>query len=122
MRRTGRRVEFVSIMLVSVSGVGFVNIGQYQVSCDHIILSCHVILNRWPVIATMVKFRAAVGDAPVSNFWSSPDKEQIAYARDGKGFVAINNDQDEMDVELQTSLPEGSYCDLINLGEHLIVM
>jgi hypothetical protein len=46
--------------------------------------------HRWTPIANMVKFRAAVGTAPM-NSWQNGNADQIAFGRGAAGFVAINN-------------------------------
>jgi hypothetical protein len=47
--------------------------------------------HRWTAIANMVKFRTAVGGTNVDN-WTNGNKNQIAFGRQKKGFVVINND------------------------------
>ncbi|XP_055703590.1 alpha-amylase A-like [Phlebotomus papatasi] len=69
--------------------------------------------HRWHQIYNMVKFKNVAGTATLSNWWSNGNN-QIAFARSGKGFVAFNNEGSDMDVILQTSLPAGTYCDVIS--------
>ena len=61
----------------------------------------------------MVKFRNIVGDEPVANWWNNTDN-QIAFSRGNKGFIAINNDNLNLNKKLKTSLPKGVYCDIIS--------
>lgn len=61
----------------------------------------------------MVKFRNAVGDAPVTKWWDN-DNHQIAFARKHRGFMAINNDYHPLVQRLPTDLPSGTYCDVIS--------
>lgn len=61
----------------------------------------------------MVKFRAVVGDAPVTSWWDN-DFQAIAFAREGKGFLALNNEDFPINQTLQTTLPAGIYCDVIS--------
>lgn len=68
--------------------------------------------HRWRQTYKMVQFRNAAGDAPVSRWWSNGDN-QIAFAREGRGFMAINNEERDLNVTLNTGLTGGSYCDLM---------
>ena len=69
--------------------------------------------HRWRPIANMVAFRQDVQQAPVSH-WQTGLKNQIAFAREGRGFVAINHSSDPYYLtNLQTSLPAGQYCNVI---------
>lgn len=61
----------------------------------------------------MVKFRSVVGDAPVTAWWDN-EENAIAFAREGKGFLAMNNEDTSLDETLQTTLPSGTYCDVIS--------
>lgn len=60
----------------------------------------------------MVGFRNVVGDAPLVNFWDN-GKNQIAFSRGTRGFIAFNNEPNDMNVKLFTSLASGEYCDII---------
>lgn len=68
--------------------------------------------HRWRQVYNMVRFRNAVGDAPVSHWWDN-DYQMIAFARQGRGFIAFNIEDFVMRVWLQTGLPAGIYCDVI---------
>ncbi|KAN0114196.1 Glycoside hydrolase superfamily [Russula decolorans] len=68
--------------------------------------------HRWPAIAGMVGFRNNVGGAPLTG-WVAPSSQQIAFARDSLGFVAINNRDTEWNATFATGLPAGSYCNII---------
>ena len=48
----------------------------------------------------------------MTNFWDN-GKDQIAFSRGSRGFIAINNDNVPLKATLQTSLPPGVYCDII---------
>lgn len=77
-------------------------------SCD----SNWVCEHRWAEIVNMIKFRNAVGLASLKNWWDNGDK-QIAFSRDDKGFIAFNLQPDtDMNIEIQTGLPQGTYCDI----------
>ncbi|OOE57522.1 hypothetical protein BZG13_10295 [Salinivibrio sp. ML323] len=69
--------------------------------------------HRWRAIANMVAFRQDVRQAPISH-WYNGAKNQIAFAREGRGFVAINHSKQPFSLsQLQTSLPAGQYCNVI---------
>nr|XP_055027818.1 amyAc_bac_euk_AmyA and Aamy_C domain-containing protein [Misgurnus anguillicaudatus] len=69
--------------------------------------------HRWRQIRNMVIFRNVVNGQPLSNWWDNGNN-QISFSRGSKGFIVINNDDWEMKVTLNTSLPEGTYCDIIS--------
>ena len=74
--------------------------------------------HRWKEIAAMVKFRNVVGEVAVNNWWDGKSKgnpHHIAYSRGNKGFVAINNDDNnDLKQKLKTGLASGVYCDVIS--------
>lgn len=90
-----------------------VHVDEGQINCGKQWICEH----RWPVIEAMVRFRKLAGDSQKTSLWSgSPD--QIAFAREGKGFIAINGSSSkDLTARLQTSLPEGSYCNVININD-----
>ncbi|XP_054284869.1 alpha-amylase-like [Macrosteles quadrilineatus] len=69
--------------------------------------------HRWRQIYNAVEFHNVVKGTPVTNWWSN-GKNQIAFCRGNKGFVAFNLDSVELNSRLQTCLPEGEYCDIIS--------
>ncbi|TFK84770.1 carbohydrate-binding module family 20 protein [Polyporus arcularius HHB13444] len=69
--------------------------------------------HRWIAIAGMVGFRNNVGNAALTN-WVSPQGSQIAFGRGALGFVAINNADSAWSATFSTSLPDGTYCDVIS--------
>ncbi len=71
--------------------------------------------HRWRGIANMVGFRNATLDQfRVTNWWDNGNN-QIAFGRGGLGFVAINRENNaSLNRTLQTGMPEGTYCDVIN--------
>lgn len=69
--------------------------------------------HRWRQIYNMVQFRKQVGSVGVTNWWSNGNN-QIAFARSGMGFVAFNNQGSDLNQTLPTSLPAGTYCDVIS--------
>ena len=72
--------------------------------------------HRWPEIAEMVMFRNLCHEPPVAAWWSD-GADQIAFAREGCGFVAINRDEGaSLAQSLATTLPAGTYCDVLSGG------
>lgn len=69
--------------------------------------------HRWPQIYNMVAFRNVAGITGLDNWWDN-GSNQIAFSRGDQGFVAFNNDDDDLNQTLQTNLPEGEYCDVIS--------
>ncbi|KAI0816868.1 glycoside hydrolase [Trametes gibbosa] len=69
--------------------------------------------HRWTAVAGMVGFRNQVGNAALGN-WQSPQSQQIAFGRGALGFVAINNADSAWSTTFTTSLPDGSYCDVVS--------
>ncbi|KAG5652077.1 hypothetical protein H0H81_006370 [Sphagnurus paluster] len=55
----------------------------------------------------------SIGSAAMTN-WVSPQSQQIAFGRGSFGFVAINNADSPWTATFSTSLPDGSYCDVIS--------
>jgi len=69
--------------------------------------------HRWPAIAGMVGFRNHVGAAAVTNQVSGTS-QQLAFGRGALGFVVINNEDSAWSQTFTTSLPAGSYCDVVS--------
>lgn len=69
--------------------------------------------HRWRTTANLVGFRNAVTGTGVSNWWSN-GSNQIAFGRNGKGYVVFNRDGVPLTRTFQTSLPAGTYCDVAN--------
>ncbi|KAH9483088.1 Alpha-amylase [Psilocybe cubensis] len=69
--------------------------------------------HRYIAISGMVGFRNNVGSAGLTN-WVSPQSNRIAFGRGALGFVAINNADSAWSTTFSTSLPSGSYCDVIS--------
>ncbi|MGX1762344.1 alpha-amylase [Streptomyces lydicus] len=63
-------------------------------------------------ITGMVGFRNAVGSAELTNWWDNGGSA-LAFGRGGKGFVALNNGDAELHQTLATSLPAGTYCNVV---------
>lgn len=71
--------------------------------------------HRWTPIANMVAFRNFTNGAPVSRWWSDGGNV-IAFAREKKGYLVLNNDANASDRWFDTGLTPGVYCDVISGG------
>lgn len=60
----------------------------------------------------MVEFRSVVSGTELTNWWVGGDN-QIAFSRGDKGMIAITVEGD-INADIETSLPDGSYCDVIS--------
>ncbi|NXS77174.1 AMYP amylase, partial [Pandion haliaetus] len=69
--------------------------------------------HRWRQIKNMVIFRNVVDGQPFSNWWDN-GSNQVAFGRGNRGFIVFNNDDWNMNVNLPTGLPAGTYCDVIS--------
>jgi alpha-amylase len=78
--------------------------GKFGWVCEH----------RQPEILSMVEFRNSVGNASVTNWWNSSQGGTIAFSRQNKGWFALNIEPKPVRVRVQTTVPDGSYCDLIS--------
>jgi alpha-amylase len=72
--------------------------------------------HRTPSVVQMMAFRkATAATAEVTHFWSNGNN-QIAFGRGALGFVVINRQDATLSQSFQTSLPEGSYCNVLSPG------
>ena len=71
---------------------------------------------RWTSIRGMVGFFNAVNGAQVTN-WQESDNNNIAFSREKKGFLAINNTPNAKRVLYKTDLPNGEYCNVYAAGD-----
>ncbi|KAJ7144895.1 alpha-amylase [Mycena crocata] len=69
--------------------------------------------HRWPAIANMNAFHNAAGAAALTNIFKGTS-QQIAFGRGAIGFLIMNNDASTWTGVWKTSLPVGTYCDLIH--------
>ncbi|XP_055587971.1 alpha-amylase 2-like [Uranotaenia lowii] len=69
--------------------------------------------HRWSQIFNMVEFHNAVAGTGINDWWSN-GSNQIAFCRGGRGFIAFNNQNTDLNQNLQTCLPAGQYCDVIS--------
>lgn len=74
--------------------------------------SAWVCTQRWTEVVGMVGFHNAVAGTGVTNWWDDGNNH-VAYGRGGKGYVTINNSANAVTRTYQTSLPAGTYCDVV---------
>lgn len=63
--------------------------------------------------ANMVGLRNAAAGAAVTNWWSN-GSDQIAFGRGSAAYVAFNRSGSALTRTFQTSLPAGTYCDVMS--------
>ncbi|REK86659.1 glycosidase [Streptomyces inhibens] len=63
-------------------------------------------------ITGMVGFRNAVGSAELTDWWDNGGSA-LAFGRGKAGFVALNNGDGELSRTFATSLPGGTYCNVV---------
>lgn len=81
---------------------------NYDGSCENGWICEH----RWRQISGMVEFKNVVEGTDV-NHWYDNGNNQIAFGRGNRGFIVFNGESDrDLDLQLQTSLPAGFYCDI----------
>ncbi|MBK1631694.1 hypothetical protein CKO31_13245 [Thiohalocapsa halophila] len=68
--------------------------------------------HRHPAVLGMVGFGSAAAGADVAHWWDDGGG-RIAFARDGRGFVVINNTDAAMRQRLRTGLAAGRYCNAV---------
>ncbi|WP_027342591.1 alpha-amylase [Hamadaea tsunoensis] len=61
-------------------------------------------------VLPLVRFRAVTGDAPVTHWWAADD--QLGFAREGKGYFALNRAAQAATRSVATGLPAGTYHDI----------
>jgi alpha-amylase len=69
--------------------------------------------HRWRTTANMVALRNAANGAAMTNWWSN-GSNQIAFGRGSAGYAAFNSSSGPLTRSFQTSLPAGTYCDVMN--------
>lgn len=60
----------------------------------------------------LVRFRSATDGAPVGRWWSEDD--QLGFAREGKGYFALNRSAADVSRTVDTGLAPGTYTDRIS--------
>ncbi len=68
--------------------------------------------HRTRTTANMVALRNVAAGAGVTNWWTN-GSNQIAFGRGNAAFVAFNRSGGALTREFQTSLPAGTYCDVM---------
>ncbi|GAA1867557.1 carbohydrate-binding module family 20 domain-containing protein [Myceligenerans crystallogenes] len=91
---------------------GSTNTTVPDASCD----GAFTCTQRLTEIKGMVGFRNEVTGTPVTNWWDD-GANHISYGRGSEGHVAINNTGSSVTRTYQTSLPEGTYCDVVASGD-----
>ena len=69
--------------------------------------------HRWSYIAGASRFRDATSASFETTNWWDNEANQIAFGRADKGFVAINKEGYPLTASLQTSMIEGTYCNVL---------
>ena len=69
--------------------------------------------HRERTTANMVGLRNAAAGAAVTNWWSNGN-DQIAFGRGSAAYVAFNRSGSALSRTFQTSLPAGTYCDVMS--------
>jgi alpha-amylase len=69
--------------------------------------------HRWRQIYNMIKWKNVAEGAGVTSWWDNGNN-QIAFARERRAFIAFNLESGELNASLQTTLPAGSYCDVVS--------
>jgi alpha-amylase len=69
--------------------------------------------HRWRTTENMVALRNGAAGNGVTNWWSN-GSNQIAFGRGSTGYVAFNRSTAALSRTFQTSLPAGTYCDVMN--------
>lgn len=68
--------------------------------------------HRWTTTLNMVNFRIVARRAKIS-MWHDNNNSHVAFSRGNRTFIAFNNENTDFDMDLQTNLPSGIYCDII---------
>src|SRR5690606_3064612 len=86
---------------------GATDASVHDADCD--VFTC---TQRRTEIQGMVGFHNVVSGTEVTNWWDD-GANHIAYGRGERGYVAINNTDSAVTRTYQTSLPAGTYCDVV---------
>jgi len=71
--------------------------------------------HRRAAVARMVHLRRFASGAPLGNWQVLGTQNQIAFARSGRAFVALNREAGALSKDaVQTALPAGTYCDVVS--------
>jgi len=78
-------------------------------SCSNAAWTC---VHRWTEITGMVGFHNAVAGTGVTS-WYDDGNNVIGFGRGSKGYLALNNTGSAVQRTWATSLPDGTYCDVV---------
>lgn len=67
--------------------------------------------HRWTPVAGLVGWRAEVGGSAPTDLWVG--RRAVAFGRGDRGFVVVNGNAGSLAETLTTSLPSGTYCDVV---------
>ena len=67
----------------------------------------------------MVRFRNGVAGTEVTDWWDN-GAGAIAFGRAGRGFVVVNHEKSPVTETFRTSLPAGSYPDVLHGREYSV--
>ncbi|TMQ07884.1 MAG: ATPase [Deltaproteobacteria bacterium] len=88
--------------------------GVSQPACFNQSIGGWVCEHRFRPIGNMVSFRNATVSNWFTSDWWDNGGNQIAFGRGNLGFVVINKEGGALTRSFHTSLPAGSYCDIIS--------
>lgn len=71
-------------------------------------------VQAWPAIAGMLEFRSFVEDAP--RLRGVDEGDAYGFEREGRGVVAVNVGDEEVTIQIPTTMPDGKYCDVVSGG------
>ena len=70
-----------------------------------------------PAIAGMLEWRRVAGSAP--RLPGVDDGDAYGFEREGRAVIAANPGSEAQRIEVPTSLPAGSYCDVVLAGARI---
>ncbi len=79
-------------------------------SCTNNLWTCD---HRDAGIVAMIGWHKYVGSAPRRNFYTD-EFNVIAFSKGNRGWAAFNNGPAAKEIRVQTGLPGGTYCDVVN--------
>lgn len=71
-----------------------------------------VCTQRWTEVQGMVGFHNTVGGAPLVQ-WTDDGSQLVGFGRGDRGYVALNDHDQPVTRTFQTSMPAGTYCDVV---------
>lgn len=104
----------------TVKGVGAIDCSETFGPKDEYKADEWICQHRWESTLNMIRFRDAVGSAPVVEKYR--ERGVYGFAREGIGYFITNVfDNKEMSVSVVTTLPDGEYVNQIDGETHQIV-